>query len=98
MFLQVVGSEKPSFHVAFELLFLHGGLQLFVRPDATCDFLQVLSSPVTTVTYLLIITQCLVKHNSLLLMVANMSRLTAVSFAQLKPLHLDCTEHSIHLS
>jgi len=38
---QVNKSEKPSFHVAFELLFLYGALQLFVRPDVTSDFLQV---------------------------------------------------------
>jgi len=34
-------SEKPSFHVAFELLFLHGALQLFTKPDVACEFLQV---------------------------------------------------------
>jgi len=40
-FLQVSKSEKPSFHVAFELLFLHGVLQLFVRPDVASEFLHV---------------------------------------------------------
>ena len=41
VFLQVNKSEKPSFHIAFELLFLHGVLQLFVKPDVASDFLQV---------------------------------------------------------
>ena len=41
VFLQVSKSEKPGFHVAFELLFLHGVLQLFVKPDAASEFLQV---------------------------------------------------------
>jgi len=41
-FLQVRESEKPSFHVAFELLFLHGILQLFVKPDVASEFLQVI--------------------------------------------------------
>ena len=40
-FLQVRESEKPSFHVAFELLFLHGILQLFFNPDVASEFLQV---------------------------------------------------------
>jgi len=41
VFLQVQVLEKPGLHVAFELLFLHGALQLFVRPDVASDFLQV---------------------------------------------------------
>jgi len=52
VFLQVIKSEKPSFHIAFELLFLHGGLQLFVRPDVTWDYLQVYITIVSIATSL----------------------------------------------
>jgi len=43
-FLQVSKPEKPSFHIAFELLFLHGILQLFVKPVVASEFLQVTDS------------------------------------------------------
>jgi len=64
VFLQVIKSEKPGFHVAFELLFLHGVLQLFVKPDVASEFLQV-----TEFFFHFIISNCNTVFNSVQTMI-----------------------------